>query len=194
MNSLNVRNLAENIYSFTSNSYFISGKIPVIIDSGNDNKILERLKEATDKLDKILITHLHPDHVGLTQNIKDEFGATVYAWKKTKDWIDEEFTDEQDIDAGNSSLEVVHTPGHSSNHVVFYGEGALFSGDLIFPGGSFGRTDLPGGSQKILVKSIERILSKYGNGIKELYPGHMQFIKENASDHVNRSLKMARSF
>lgn len=58
---------------------------------------------------------------------------------------------------GESSLEVRHAPGHTPGHVVFYDAagGAALCGDVIFQG-SIGRTDLPGGSQEILLNSIRK--------------------------------------
>jgi len=194
MKNSEVTNLSEGIYSFTSNVYLVGGKSPTIIDAGNDEKILDGLRKATDRLDKVLITHEHPDHIGLVQNIKDEFDATVYAWEKEEDWVDEELSDGQEVEAGNSILKAIHTPGHFPRHIVYFGDGALFSGDLIFPGGSFGRTDLPGGDKKQLVASIKKIFEEYGGEIEELYPGHMSPILENAREHVEKSLEMVESF
>lgn len=194
MKNSKVINLTEGIYSFTSNVYLISGESPTIIDAGNDEKILDRLKEETENLDKVLITHNHPDHVGLVQDMRNEFDATIYSWEKGEGWVDKELNNGQEIEAGDSILKAIHTPGHSPRHVVFCGEGALFSGDLIFPGGSFGRTDLPGGNQKQLSESIEKIVEDYGREINELYPGHMKPVLENAYEDLKKSLKMVKSF
>ena len=61
----------------------------------------------------------------------------------------------QILHVGGNQLEVRHTPGHSSGHVVFYcaDEAVLFCGDVIFQG-SIGRTDLPGGDYQMLINSI----------------------------------------
>ncbi|KXB08693.1 hypothetical protein AKJ56_00590 [candidate division MSBL1 archaeon SCGC-AAA382N08] len=194
MKNLTVTNLSEGLRSFTSNVYLIKGKVDVLIDAGNDENILEKLREETDDLAKVLITHSHPDHIGLAEEIKEEFNASIHAWDSSKDWVDERFTDGQNISVGDSVLKAIHTPGHSPNHVVFYGEGALFSGDLIFPGGSFGRTDLPGGDQRELVKSIRKIEKEYGPKVNKLYPGHMQPVTENAYKSIKESLEMVERF
>lgn len=192
MKGSKVVNLTEGVFGFTSNVYLIEGKNPAIIDAGNDRAILKNLRNRTSKLDKILLTHLHPDHVGTSQEIKEEFNAKIYAWEKERDWIDFELSENQKIEAGNSIIEALHTPGHYPNHLVFYGDGALFSGDLIFPGGSFGRTDIPGGNLKELIKSMEKVLERFGGQIKEMYPGHMQPILENAEKHIRTSISMAK--
>lgn len=194
MMNTNVVNLSEGVFSFTSNAYLLEGENPTLIDAGNDRRILDNLKEGTSELHAILLTHLHRDHVGITQAVKEEFDAEVYAWKKERKWIDFELSEGQEIEAGNSKIVPLHTPGHYPHHVVYFGEGALFSGDLIFPGGSFGRTDLPGGNMRELVESIKKVLEHFGGRIKEIYPGHMQTIFDNAENSIKSSLEIAKRY
>ncbi len=194
MENSKVINLSEDLLSFTSNVFLIKGETPTLIDAGNDKTILNRLEEQTENLDKVLLTHLHPDHVGLANAIREKYDAKIMAYKKEREWIDEEISDKQKIKAGNSTLISLHTPGHYPNHLVFFGGGALFSGDLIFPGGSFGRTDIPGGNRKELKNSIQKVIDNFQKEIKELYPGHMQVVKENAGTVVKNSLKMVQKF
>lgn len=194
MLNTNVVSLSEGVLSFTSNAYLLEGKKPTLIDAGNDRKILESLKERTNDLHAILLTHLHRDHVGLTQAIKEEFAVEVYAWKKERSWIDFELSEGQEIEAGDSKIVPLHTPGHYPHHAVYFGDGALFSGDLIFPGGSFGRTDVPGGNMEELVESIKKVLEYFGGGIKKLYPGHMKPILDNAESNIKSSLERAKRY
>lgn len=194
MENSEVIQLAGGILSFTSNVYLIRGKKPTLIDAGNDKDILKDLKKETEQLDKILITHFHPDHIGLAKTIKEEFNATVLAGKKQRNWVDQEIEDERQIEAGNSILTALRTPGHDPNHLVYCGDCTIFSGDLIFPGGSFGRVDLPGGSREELINSIERVLEKFSGELDELYPGHMSPILGNAEESVAKSLEMAKKY
>jgi glyoxylase-like metal-dependent hydrolase (beta-lactamase superfamily II) len=62
----------------------------------------------------------------------------------------------------------------------------LFSGDTLFANGSFGRTDLPGGNHKELQQSIQRLASI---DINALYPGHEEWVEENANEHIKKSLQ-----
>ena len=73
---------------------------------------------------------------------------------------------------GDTSLEVLFTPGHSPGHISFYHDESkqLFSGDVLFDG-SIGRVDLPGGSYPVLMKSIENKLMPLGDEVK-VYCGH----------------------
>jgi glyoxylase-like metal-dependent hydrolase (beta-lactamase superfamily II) len=74
------------------------------------------------------------------------------------------------IAAGDVSLEVIHTPGHSPGGICLFGDGNLFTGDTLFVGG-IGRTDLPGASMEQFMTSIkERLLVLPGDTI--VWPGH----------------------
>lgn len=70
---------------------------------------------------------------------------------------------------GNASLRVVHTPGHTPGSISLRGDAAAFVGDMIFRQG-IGRTDLPGGDFKVLLASINAILTLPDE--TALYPGH----------------------
>ncbi len=70
---------------------------------------------------------------------------------------------------GNLSFDVLHTPGHSPGHVVFYGNGVVLGGDLLFAG-SIGRTDLPLADPTRMVSSLELISSLPPETV--VYPGH----------------------
>ncbi len=74
------------------------------------------------------------------------------------------------IEAGTLRIEVIHTPGHTPGSVCFLINGNLFTGDTLFVG-AVGRTDLPGGSLDILLKSLEQKLMTLP---KEtiVWPGH----------------------
>jgi glyoxylase-like metal-dependent hydrolase (beta-lactamase superfamily II) len=69
-------------------------------------------------------------------------------------------------------LEIIHVPGHSPGHVVFYSqkEGILIGGDVLFYG-SIGRTDLPGGNHETLISGIKEKLFRLPDETK-VYCGH----------------------
>lgn len=80
--------------------------------------------------------------------------------------------EQEDISFGNHHLTIIHTPGHTPGGISFYckEEGVLFSGDSLFHL-SIGRTDLPGGNQCALIKSLtEKLLSLPPETV--VYPGH----------------------
>ena len=85
----------------------------------------------------------------------------------------DQFVDEGDtISFGNTTLEVLFTPGHSAGHISFYHRESknLFSGDVLFLG-SIGRTDLPGGSLPVLMKTIYNKILPLGDDV-QVYCGH----------------------
>jgi len=185
-------NLAEGIQTFTSNAYLLKGKTPTLIDTGNNPKIVENLANETDELKKILLTHFHPDHIGQVEDIKDRFDSKVLAFQKEESWVDEKIEDEETVAAGDGELTAFHTPGHHPSHMVFYGSGVLFSGDLIFPGGSYGRTDLSGGNREELVKSVEKVNEIVGDDLEGLYSGHMSPVLTNAADEIRKCWKLLK--
>ena len=70
---------------------------------------------------------------------------------------------------GDSSLEVLHTPGHSQDSICLVGDGKIFTGDTLFVG-SCGRVDLPGGDASQLYHSLRRLAKLEGSLV--VYPGH----------------------
>jgi len=149
----------------------------------------------TQKLDLqlILITHAHFDHIGGVSMLIQSASKSMDVYLHPDDqrlWEAgggaKEFgfylelpvlnpkpaLDQSIIHLGDTNIQVRHTPGHSSGHVVYYvpEEKSIFCGDLIFYHG-VGRTDLPGGSARTLIQSIEKNILSVPDDV-HLYPGH----------------------
>ena len=138
--------LAENCYIVTKNNKTI------IINPGDEaDKIIEATKDKN--VVGILITHHHFDHVGALKELEEYFKI-----KESKD-------------ISSIGMEVIKTPGHSSDSVCYYfkDDKVMFVGDFIFLN-SIGRTDLPTGSDKEMIESLE-FIKNYPDDII-LYPGH----------------------
>ena len=150
-------------------------KIAAVIDPGDSaNKVLELLKKHELKLEKIIATHAHFDHIGAVAPLIKETGAEFYLHKD--DWSHLErasssasnwgFSVEQPpepdfapvegdkISFGTITLEVLHTPGHSPGGISLKMPGKVFVGDTLFYR-SIGRTDFPGGSFDALIGAIK---------------------------------------
>ncbi|MGN6602849.1 MAG: MBL fold metallo-hydrolase [Ginsengibacter sp.] len=153
----------------------------------------------------LLNTHCHLDHVFGNKFIAEEFKLTLNTHAKEKDMLEMapasglmfnlpfdnyigevNYLKEGDVvRLGDDELKVIHAPGHSPGSVCFYCEKQHFiiGGDVLFQN-SIGRTDLPGGSQQELLKSINEKLFKLPENVT-VYPGHGpattigQEIKEN---------------
>lgn len=164
-----------------------------LVDPGGD---LHKLKDAVAKtgveLEKLLVTHGHIDHCGETGLLAKELGLTIEGpHEADRFWIDKLEDDgrkygvngqvfEPDrwlhdgdtVTVGNLTLDVIHCPGHTPGHVVFYhGPSRLaIVGDVLFQG-SIGRTDFPMGNHQELIDAITQKLWPLGNDVTFI-PGH----------------------
>jgi hydroxyacylglutathione hydrolase len=166
----------------------------LVVDPGEEpDRILAAVEASGAEVEAILLTHCHFDHIGAVAPVAKATGAPVYCpelevplladimrfvpWEGFGPY---ESYDAEETVAGGETLElagleldVVFTPGHSPGHVTYdvRGEGALFSGDVLFQG-SVGRVDLPGGDWPTLLASIETLLEGRAEETV-VHPGHM---------------------
>jgi len=144
----------------------------LLIDpAGDEDRVVSTVNQRQVHLKYIVNTHGHVDHTCGNERVKALTGAKIIIHELTPSPpADITVTDGDEIVAGDVSLEVIHTPGHSPGGICLLGGGNLFSGDTLFVGG-IGRTDLPGGSMSQFMQAIrERILTLPGETI--VWPGH----------------------
>ncbi|OBR64349.1 metal-binding protein [Paenibacillus oryzae] len=164
----------------------------VIIDPGmNPARLLTRI--AGMKVEAILLTHAHFDHMGGVDETRKAAGCPVYIHDLESDWLTDprkngsmrwqdvtpplstdeaeySLADGQRLELLGLTFKVMHTPGHSPGSVSFLHGNHLFSGDVLFKL-SVGRTDLPGGREVDLYNSIRSKL--YALPPETIvYPGH----------------------
>jgi glyoxylase-like metal-dependent hydrolase (beta-lactamase superfamily II) len=165
-----------------TNCYIISfGKKAVLIDPGeNYERILKELEGL--KLEKIILTHLHFDHITVAKKIKEATRALICCNKKDLKILNEDLLKETDIDEelnsnwkleiGNWKFAPISTPGHTPGSICLYDKKnkILFSGDTIFAG-SIGVTNYPGGDFTKIKSSIEKKLLTLPDDVR-VYPGH----------------------
>ena len=167
-------------------------KEAIVIDPGGDSeRLIAELAGLGVVVKAIVATHAHFDHLIAGQELRAHTGAPFHLHAADRfllDWwhesgrlflgvelppppeIDADATEGLVLTAGETRLEVLHTPGHSPGSISLVGAGALFSGDALFAG-SVGRTDLPGGDTKTLVDAIKTKLFAFGDATP-VYPGH----------------------
>lgn len=170
-----------------------SGKAAFVDPGGDVEKLLSALSEEGVELEKILLTHGHMDHVGATAELVKRLSVPVIGPHKDDEfWIaalkdqammmgfspveafmpDRWLNDGDSVTVGNETLEVLHCPGHTPGHVVFFHAPSkrAWVGDVLF-NGSIGRTDFPRGNHNDLIQAIKQKLWPLGDDI-EFVPGH----------------------
>ena len=172
----------------SNNTYLVENeeqKTCFIIDpSTESDKITDYIDGNNLKLDGILLTHGHFDHIGGVARLKERYGAKVYMHKTDIDFIDNPLDfgrkfrrfdvdvtvdDGDEISICNQKIRVLHTPGHSQGGVCYICDDVIFCGDTIFKD-SYGRYDLRGGDFSTLRSSIQKIFDLQGDYI--LLCGH----------------------
>jgi glyoxylase-like metal-dependent hydrolase (beta-lactamase superfamily II) len=154
----------------------ISDKELLVIDPGDEiEKILLEIKKNKARPKYIVLTHYHFDHVSGARELKEKTLAKILYHERERaffaDLPADQYLKEGDrIKIGQEFLEVVHSPGHTTGSICLLGKNEIFSGDLIFEEG-YGRTDLPGGSEEDLKKSLKKLAKILKKGMT-IYPGH----------------------
>lgn len=154
------------------------------------DRILEKVEESGYRVTHIINTHAHSDHTAGNGAMKAATDAKILIHEQDAGQLakllnrtfsrflggkgspnpDVLLKDNDIIRIGDSSLKVLHTPGHTPGGICLYTEGNVFTGDTLFVG-AVGRTDLPGGSVNSLLASIrEKIYILPGDTI--VWPGH----------------------
>ncbi len=189
---MKVTNLAEDTEDFTGNVWLLeNGNEKILIDAGTGDSWQEI--EKLESVNKVVITHSHYDHVDNLPKIADRYSPEIYAYEPSNLPVTDvkELEEGEEIELGGVSFSVIHTPGHKDDSICLYsrGEKLLFTGDLIFPEGGFGRTDLEEGDRDLLIESIQKIVEL---DVEEFYPGHDGAVSENANDWIEKSLEEAK--
>jgi glyoxylase-like metal-dependent hydrolase (beta-lactamase superfamily II) len=195
---MEVHNVTEWADTFTSNAWLAVGEKDVLVDAGSaePDETLERIREHTDSLDSVVLTHQHGDHVGSLDAVLDAFDAPLYAYDDHPR-RDKVLEPDDEIRIGDEDCEVVYTPGHADDHVSLVGDESVFTGDVVvyndeaFDDGSFGRTDMPGQSREELIDSVRRLLDALPDTVEAMYAGHGDAYEGDVRAVVERALERA---
>ncbi|MFB6254609.1 MAG: MBL fold metallo-hydrolase [Halobacteriaceae archaeon] len=196
---MTVYNVTADADVFTCNAYLVTGETTSLIDVGATKNIVEEIHSYTDMLDNILITHQHSDHIQQLDTVVEAFDPEVYAYDdhplRTR-----EIMDGDTVPIGSDTFRVIYSPGHANDHLVFYSNETIFSGDIVvysdeaYERGSFGRTDKPSQSRETLIESIERIRTKLPSTVKNMYPGHGEPYQGDVHTIINNALDRAKKY
>ena len=169
----------------------VLGDVNTLIDPGTDGSVIDQIETLSTgcgkvPVEQIILTHNHFDHAAGIEVFKKRYGTRVYAWCSGKD-VDELLRDGQLITAGDEQLQVLHTPGHSSDSICLY-NGArriLFSGDTQL------RVRTAGGVFAPEYIETHRRLSTLR--IDTVYSGHDEPIYHGAEEIIMETLRNVRS-
>ncbi|MFD1447454.1 MBL fold metallo-hydrolase [Oceanobacillus sp. FSL K6-0127] len=189
---MNVKGMA--LGPIGTNCYIVydKGKALLIDPGAEPDKIAEFLEREGLKVQAILLTHAHFDHIAALDEIRETVDTDVYIHENELSWLSDpqmngsskligneivmkpaEFTFKMGpMEIGDFLFEVIHTPGHSPGSVSFLFDQNEFiiSGDVLFYHG-IGRTDLPGGNMAEIEATIQNKLYQLKESLT-VYPGH----------------------
>jgi glyoxylase-like metal-dependent hydrolase (beta-lactamase superfamily II) len=169
----------------------VLGDVNTLIDPGTDGSVIEQVEVLSTgcgkvPVEQIILTHNHFDHAAGVEIFKKRYGSRVFAWSDGKD-VDELLRDGQILKAGDDQLQVLHTPGHSSDSVCLYNfqNRILFSGD----------TQLRIRSQVgvFAPEYIETLKRLSTLRIDTVYSGHDEPIVSNAEGIIMETLRNVRN-
>lgn len=163
----------------------------IVIDPGDEaGRIVDTVRQLGWKIDAIVNTHAHVDHIAAAQEVKEALGAKLYLhpaegihlprlvehgamygiFGARVPTVDVELSDGDQVPFGGLAVAVTLTPGHTPGHCILTVGDDVFCGDLIFAG-SIGRTDLPGGDYKAMFRSLQEAVMPLADHTR-LHPGH----------------------
>lgn len=182
--SITLGELGNNCYLITDQASGLSA----LVDCTDDSKEMRDFIGSA-KLEYILLTHGHFDHIGGVAAISRDYGAKVvisaqdasmlssgkaslsafFGIKQDKITPDLTVSEGSSLMLGETQIKVLATPGHTKGGVCYLLKDCIFTGDTLFFC-SCGRTDFPGGSSKEIMQSLKR-LATLEDSLK-VYPGH----------------------
>ncbi len=171
----------------------VAGRAALIDPGGETPRLLDEVARRGLTLEKLFLTHGHLDHVGAAAELRDTLGIPIVGpQREERFWLDalpqqaamfgfppiaafvpDQWLEDGDtVEVGSVRFDVLHCPGHTPGHVVFYQpESKLaFVGDVLFKG-SIGRTDFPRGDHAALLAAIRTQLFPLGDDVR-FVPGH----------------------
>jgi glyoxylase-like metal-dependent hydrolase (beta-lactamase superfamily II) len=193
---MEVHTVTEDADVFTCNAYLALGERATLVDAGAMDGVVEAIRERTETLDAVVLTHQHGDHVEKLPEVVEAFDPAVYAYADHR-LRTRGLGDGDDVPIGDERFEAIYSPGHADDHLAFCSETTVFSGDVVvhddgaFDVGSFGRTDMAGQSRADLVESIRRILDRLPDGVENMYAGHGGTFRGDVHDVIETALSRA---
>jgi hydroxyacylglutathione hydrolase len=144
----------------------------IIVDPGADGDVVLAATDGS-AVQRILLTHTDPDHIGALAEVVEATGAPVAVHPEAAgalDWpADEALSDGDQVKLGTTTIHVIATPGHAPGHISFLLGRDLIGGDVLFPGGP-GHTQTPEDFEQILETITAKLLTLPDDTV--VHPGH----------------------
>ena len=146
-------------------------KEAVAIDSGWEvSPIVKVASDEGMRVRYVCATHGHFDHVKTLEQLARELRAATVSHENSDLRTTQKVRDGDVLKIGESSVKVIHTPGHTEDSVCYYDGRSLFTGDTLFID-AWGRTDLPGGSPSKMFSSLHEVIMRLPQDTV-IYSGH----------------------
>lgn len=194
----------------TNCSYIVdeaTGKAAVTDPGEKSQRLIDQIKSDGGKLEYVLLTHGHYDHICFAKQLADMFGAKVVTGRANAEFLRNtnyngtaahglSFTpfdadillgDGDVFMLGETEFTYISTPGHTSGCGVFLADGVMFAGDTLFCE-SYGRTDLPTGDEAQMARSLKKL--KELDGDYQVIPGHGELTTLEHERRFNPLMRM----
>lgn len=177
---------------YTNTFVFVSESKAAVIDpAASADMYISVLEKENAKLEYVLLTHGHNDHIASAQALRKNCGAKLLMHSADSRLFNIEadgfYTDRQAIKVGAEEILPIFTKGHTPGSVCLLCKDVMFSGDTLFCG-DVGRTDLLGGSIEDLRISIAMLAKEIADDVQVL-PGHEEFSTMRAERGHNSFLR-----
>ena len=166
-----------------------TGKSAVVDPGDKSDELIKQIEKDGGKLEYVFFTHGHYDHISYAKQLADKFGARIVTGEKNAEFLstpelnlsiyhgkalpaftaDILLVDGTSIFLGETEIKYLSTPGHTSGCGVYIFDNTIICGDTLFCE-SYGRTDLPTGSDEEMIKSMKKLKSIDGD--YRVIPGH----------------------
>lgn len=200
-----------NVTALMTNCIYLTdeetGKTAVVDPGDKSDDLNKQIDRDGGKLEYVILTHGHYDHIGYAKQLADQYGAKIVTGFNNNEFLSKPeynlsfyhdidikpfaadilLNDGDSFSLGNTKIKYITTPGHTIGCGSYIFDDTIITGDTLFCE-SYGRTDLPTGNSDEMVKSIIKLKNISGN--YRIIPGHGEL---STLDHERKYNPIMRS-